>query len=387
MAFTLTPKQEAAIKKAVYWFKNESETKQFFTISGYAGTGKTTIVKKMIERIDIDEEKITYVALTGKAALQLNMNGNKAITIHRLIYHVEEDENGQAKYVLRKKDDLSYLSLIIVDEVGMADKKLMDDLKTFGIPIIALGDHGQLGPIGEDNGLLRKPDVLLTEIHRQAQENPIIYLSMLAREGKPIPYGKYGSEVIVLPKKHKLLNLDLLLRANQVLCSYNKTRRMLNERMRGAKGFTNPLPVIGDKVICTKNNWEEEVDGINLINGLIGEVKSVKKEYNNVISMDFQPEFSKKNLFRDLPVLTNGFLGFQITPKQRREFNIFDFGEAITVHKSQGSQWDNLCVFHEPMGKTQADRNRGLYTAITRAAERLILIKERKIQYDCRKSV
>ncbi|WP_240377189.1 ATP-dependent DNA helicase [Bacillus piscicola] len=368
----LTESQKNSINKAVYWFKKETHKKQVFTIAGYAGTGKTTIVRVLIEELGIGKDHITFAAFTGKAALQLRRNGNEAETIHRLIYDVNT-VNGQVEFVKKPAGSLPY-QLIVIDEVSMVSQDILQDLLSFGIPVIALGDHGQLDPIGKDNGLLKKPDVILTEIHRQAKDNPIIHLSMLAREGRTLPLGKMGNEVYVLRKGQSRINPETLLRANQVLCSTNNKRRELNMKMRRIKGFTSKLPEKNDKIICTKNNWEENVNGISLINGLIGTVNRLKKiEDSNIIELDFLPEFSTNQLFRKLRTLEDTFLEKEVSLKQKQEFDMFDYGYAITTHKAQGSQWPNVVAYFQPMRGDQDSQKKLLYTAITRAQEKLIL--------------
>ncbi|QOY37700.1 ATP-dependent DNA helicase [Anaerobacillus isosaccharinicus] len=369
---TLSEMQKNGIALAKAWFKNKKKESKVFTISGYAGTGKTTIVKALIEELGIKPNKITYVAPTGKAALQLVRNGNNATTIHKLIYSVNEDKQGNISFLKKDRDALSEFSLIIVDEVSMVSKEILNDLLYYGVPIIALGDSGQLEPIGEDHGLLKKPDVMLTEIHRQAADNPIIHLSMLARKGEIINPGKYGDTCYVLSKKDKRMSIDLLLRSDQVLCSLNKTRKAINTKMRRALGFTDCLPQKGDKIICTKNNWDELSDGINLINGLIGTTEHVEN-LNGILKMDFKPEFGD-GVFRDLIVTPKEFLSEKLI-KQDYDYDRFDFGNSITVHKSQGSQWDNICVYYEPMG-SKINSQKLLYTAITRAKEKMILITD-----------
>ena len=370
---SLTEMQGNAIKKAVHWFRKETKKKPMFTIAGYAGTGKTTIVRHLIGELGLGHHQINFVSFTGKAALQLSRNGNPATTIHRLIYNVEEKEDGSIKFVKRGRSELSGIKLIVVDEVSMVSKELMIDLYSFNIPILAIGDHGQLEPIGENNGLLNNPDVKLTEIHRQAQDNPIIHLSMLARSGQPIKAGNYG-DAVVLPKRHKLINAEMFTRADQVLCSYNKTRRGLNKRMREVKGFTSPTIETGDKIICVRNNWENEVEGIALTNGMIGTAERVIERTDHLKELNFHPDFMEQS-FETLTVPQHDVLGMtNQMSKPEMKLDRFDFAEAITVHKSQGSQWDNLVVWFEPMGTPETKR-RLLYTAITRAKEKLVLIQ------------
>ncbi|MHB1418068.1 MAG: ATP-dependent DNA helicase [Bacillota bacterium] len=382
MGIPLTAQQRSALSKTTAWYRKGND--QVFTISGYAGTGKSTLVYTAVKELNLKSSSVAFATLTGKAALVLTIKGNPACTLHSLIYDYQED-NATKELIFVKKESLPPgLKILVVDEISMVPKDILEDLKSYGIRILALGDEGQLPPIGESNGLLDNPDVFLSEIHRQAADNPIIHLSMLAREGKKIPYGKYGKTAAVISKSRA--SIDLLLKADQVLCGLNATRQQLNQAMRDKLGFRGPLPQQGDKIICTRNKWGQKINvagivegkdiPINLVNGMVGyrvDDGSTVQEKERLFTMSFQPEFvSPEYLFVDLPCDFQDFRTFpeKIYRKEEKKVCHFDFGNAITVHKSQGSQWDNVIVWDEKM----RDHGRWLYTAVTRAAERLIYV-------------
>lgn len=381
MGIELTPVQQQAIKDATNWF-NSQESKQIFTIAGYAGTGKTTVVNALIRELGLKPHEVRFCAFTGKASLVLSRKGNPASTIHKLIYDVREipdpKKEGRKKIIFVKKPVLDpFIKLILVDEVSMVDKKLLGDLKSYGIKIIALGDPGQLPPIGEDNNLLKNPDVFLTEIHRQAEDSPIIYLSMLARKGQRIYPGMYGKDAVVINKED--ITDGMLLGADQVLCGKNNTRQDLNAYIRELLGFKNILPTKGDKLICTRNNWNEHLDDLFLINGLIGYIESdVEYQHDeDYMKFNFRPEFIENDYFESIKGRLSTFMDPQDRPhipyhmEQDKSVNMFDFGYAITVHKAQGSEFDNVLVYHEYFGPEM--NNKWTYTAITRASRKLIL--------------
>jgi exodeoxyribonuclease V len=386
MGITLSPMQKEAVEKAKAWFLNP-DGKQVFVVAGYAGTGKSTIVKAMMEELEITRSEVRFATFTGKAALVLTQKGNPASTLHRLQYEpfeVTDKDTGKKKLVFGKKPFLDPgLKLIVVDEVSMVNKKLLSDLLKYQIPIIAIGDPGQLPPIGEDNGLLKNPDVFLTEIHRQAADNPIIHLSMLARTGKRINYGPYGKDVWVIRKEE--ITPKMFLQADQVLCGKNNTRQDLNAHIRHHMGFRSDIPTRGDKLVCLKNNWSKviEDEGIPLINGLIGYVKDEPSEVDydlRKFRFDFRPEFLEKDYFEGLYGDLTEFLDYEDTikaedflEKEDQPVDKFDYGYAITVHKSQGSEFRKALVYEEFLGKST--HNQWLYTAITRASSKLILAK------------
>jgi exodeoxyribonuclease-5 len=391
MGFELTEEQQKAVSKMKKWFN--SKTKQIFVIAGYAGTGKSTIVKSMIEELKLNPWEVKYATFTGKAALVLTKKGSPAITIHRLIYKpveiIKKDEKTGKE--TRKIEFIKVpfldpeLKVIVIDEVSMVSKIILDDLKSFGVPIIALGDPGQLPPIGDDNGLLSEPDVFLTQIHRQAESNPIIYLSMLVREGKKLPYGMHGKKVAVLKEREtdSYQILKIMTSADQILCGKNDTRRNINSTMRSYYGYEDELPEKGDKLICTKNDWSTELCGVPLINGLIGYCHNqISKETidNNrrLFTMDFRPEFIEDDYFEGLLCDLEKFQMFEepIQPWIRGDikFADFDFGYAITVHKAQGSSWEKVCLFNEILSRDADSHKKWLYTGITRSSDKLILL-------------
>ena len=382
----LTQTQEFIATEAVKWF-NDEKAEQVFSYTGFAGTGKSFLVEEIINRLGVKIEEVAFTAFTGKAALVLTNKANgryTATTIHRLCYELDGEAGGPT-FKLRPKETVTKkYKLIVVDEASMVDGGIEEDLKSFGVKILAIGDRGQLEPAsnGKPGTLLSNPIAELTEIHRQAQENPIIYLSMLARQGKRIEPGKYGDTVIVLRKKDLTANQKVALykRADQIICGYNKTRQAINSQVRKSLGFNPNSPQVGDKLICAKNNWTIDHKGYNLINGMTGYVRSIEpvKEDSDIkraaYNVNFQPDFMEENEgFEGLLLLHDDFTNTKVQ-LERDEYNLyerFDYGYAITCHKSQGSSWGNVVLFNEVLNAET--HNRWLYTAITRAEERLII--------------
>ena len=206
MGIVLNDQQEECVKKAVQWFNNVS-SKQTFEISGPAGSGKTTIVRTIIQELGINIQDVLFVAYVGKAALQLTRSGVNGRTIHSTFYNIEfipvKDEEGNViikngRLVTRpqfvKKEKIpSNIKLIVIDEAPMVNETFGVDIESFNIPIICLGDLQQLPPVIGGSKYLLRPDYVLTKIMRQAEGNPIIYLSQLAKKGLPINYGNYGN--------------------------------------------------------------------------------------------------------------------------------------------------------------------------------------------------
>lgn len=390
----ITPneQQKIAIESGVKWFFSKS--KQVFVISGYAGTGKTTLVRWIMDACNISIKDGLYVTFVGKAALVLSQKGLPAKTIHSAIYDVTDepklDENGDRIYIngnlqtvrkFYKKEHLpENIKIIIVDEGSMVSDKLFKDLMSFKIPIIVLGDPCQLPPVNGISSCLMNPDVTLTEIMRQAEDNPIIYLSKLAREHRwnEIRFGSYGKKVFVIPKDEIMKKDEILKKSNAIICGFNRTRQELNYYIR-EKLFlrTSAEVVLNDKLICRENNWNVSLGrNIFLINGLIGFVKHIDYESSShdKLIIDFQPEFIKNSCFENIDLdLYYLKLNHVERNSYRSKLNKFEYGYAITCHLAQGSEFNSVLLFNERFSRSNDDYSKWLYTAITRAVNMLII--------------
>lgn len=380
----LTRKQEEGLKIAVDRYHNGEA---YTVISGYAGTGKSTLIKFIISALDIDPERVGYIAYTGKAAQVLRNKGcPTAMTAHRLLYKSVPRADGSFIHI--PKDNISDYDIIVVDEVSMLPKPMWNLLLSHGIYVIACGDPGQLPPIGEENGILERPHIFLDEIMRQAAESEIIRLSADIREGKLIkPYK--GTEINIV--RHREMCDGMFTWADQILCGKNITRHTLNNYYRNMRyGEDIPNPIVGDKVICLKNNWDKITEtGDALVNGTIGTIDKIatvpNKWLNPMCLIDFTPETvdnadKRDQTFHDLLMdwklittkeTTVNRENFRLFPKQLRPEQ-FDYGYCITTHKSQGSEYDKVLVVEEVL--RQADHARWLYTAVTRSAKKLTLV-------------
>jgi len=383
----LTTQQEEALNKAKRWWKTRN--KQIFEISGAAGTGKSTIVYFMIDALNISHDDVLFVAFVGKAALALARKGNNAKTIHSAIYDAVEipklDENGNFIIINNKvmttiefvkKDKLpDNIKLIVVDEAAMVSEKIALDLLSFNIPIIALGDNNQLDPVFGNRFFLNNPDAELTEPMRQSLDSPIVYLSQRAMKGKIIKYGKYGDKCYVIDKS--MITDNMLINSDVVICNKNKTRHELNNHIRhDILKINSEVPKIGEKLICTQNNWNRSLDeNIYLINGMIGFVENVYLDtYNGrSLTIDFRPEFIEDRYFKKVKIdFSNLNADYTEKVSKRSFYDKFEYGYAVTTHKMQGSEADKVFIYSEPYGTADFQR-KILYTAITRAKKFLIL--------------
>lgn len=394
--FTLSAEQSEATELVADWLYNDLGPT--FYLAGHAGTGKTTLARHLADKLN---GKALFAAYTGKAAYVMRTKGMKASTLHSLIYtptkekfaeierlqalvktELEAIELAQArkdlktllqpKFTLRENSPLEHADLLIIDECSMVDQTMAADILSFNTPILILGDPGQLPPIkGTGYFTDRTPDFLLTQIHRQAEGDPIIDLATQARKGYPLMFGVYGESRVCQIRQlgdFEYFNTD------QILCGKNNTRRSLNTQMRTSLGYYSPYPEVYEKLICLRNNPLK-----GLLNGMMFIV--VETEDTGVtLRMKLQPEDESKT---PITTFVHKFPFDEYnTPgsadlldwKQRQGADEFDWGYAITVHKSQGSQWESVILIDDGFGSwDRLLRKQWLYTGITRAAKRITI--------------
>jgi exodeoxyribonuclease-5 len=389
----LTDEQEAVVDAVIAW--RDELARPYVTIGGYAGTGKTTILGPLRTRLAMAYKgaRVAFCAFTGKAAsvLRAKLKRHHALrredycgTIHGLIYEAEADELGRLA-TWHRRGEIPF-DLIIIDEASMVGEGLWADLCAFGIPIVAIGDHGQLPPIEGTLNLVAEPELRLETIHRQAADNPIIKLSLLARTEGAIPFGTFGPGVEKLPRGDEAtdLRLDQIFSAfdaeTLVLCGYNRTRIALNRHIREKLGIEGEGLVPGERIICLQNNWGARQHPV--FNGMLGTVVSAEPEseegvlhwYNVVFQMDGEDrmyigQISAHQIDRPTRVdQVDGLLPLEIGDR-------FDRGYALTVHKAQGSQARRVVLFEQKSRFWEGEAyRRWLYTAVTRAEEELLIV-------------
>ncbi len=367
-----TPQQDAALTSVAKWLNarpGKGGTPPIFRLFGYAGTGKTTLAKHIAEGVD---GKVLFAAFTGKAASVMRSKGcDRASTIHSLIYRTRESGEETPSFVLWEDAPASKAKLIVIDECSMVDAELGRDLMSFGVPVLVLGDPAQLPPI-QGGGFFTEvsPDAMLEEVHRQAQDDPIIRLSMDIRAGKSLAPGAYGRSQVVSKDE---LDPQRVIDADQILVGRNATRRAYNTRIRLRRGVEDALPVAGDKLVCLRNNRKK-----GLFNGSLWVVKERGASRSRLITMRLFPDEDTGGMSGKpvkVSVRPECFTGAieDFDWKQRKPYDEFDYGYVLTVHKAQGSQWDDVVLFDESFAFPES-RDRWLYTGVTRAAKRLTVV-------------
>lgn len=367
----------------------DPNARQYLKLGGYAGTGKTTLVAALALELEKRGERIAYTAFTGKAvnvmSKKLKLAGVDGWygTLHSLMYRPQIDGNG--KVTGWEKTEMLPFTLIIVDEASMVGSELWEDLISYRIPILAVGDHGQLPPVGNSVvNLMANPDLKLEKIHRQAEGNPILAFAQHVREGKPhYKFTPSDARVQFIPSVSAIADRVVMAPMEfAALCYTNKTRAALNKFIRKQRGHESVFPQENDIVICLRNKKP-------IFNGMRGVLKNVIQSFDaydkfpaDVNFVDdglklratfHMPQFGLSKTFDDLGPLR---LKYSRSSLQWDDIGmLFDYGYAMTCHKAQGSQFKDVVIIYENLFKDNDTRSRWLYTGATRAAERLYIVK------------
>lgn len=388
-----SPQQSAALDAVATWLRTGSAP--FFYLAGYAGTGKTTLARHFAEGVG----QVVYGSFTGKAASVMRAKGcHDATTIHRLIYesrqkgtarlkelqeqlakakdpvqllvirtkiHEEIDNLKQPHFELNPDSNVRDADLIIIDECSMVSQKMGEDLLSFGVPVLVLGDPAQLPPVA-GTGFFTKgePDVMLTEVHRH--RSGILELATAIRQGKPLDYCDLGDAQVI--KKGDLDPEDALT-YDQVIVGLNGTRNSLNRRVRKLLGRSSYLPEDGDRLVCLRNNHD-----LGLLNGEIYTSDGDTHAFDDgTVQLFIKPE--NGGLPQSIEAWQAPFFGDKLEQWDRSgDIQEFAHGYVLTCHKAQGSQWPRVIVVNE-CDYFRVNAQRWLYTAITRASEYLTVIK------------
>lgn len=352
------------------------DSEHLYLTDHYVVTHNSTVIAHVLG----DVEGVRYAAPTAKATTVLQDKGIKdAVTLHSLLYQPYEYEHPVTKkptlgFKENPKSELWKGGIIVVDESSMVSAQVAEDLLKYPVKVIAVGDPGQLPPVmsrGDESLLSGRPDVVLTEVHRTALDSPILELATHVREKGRLPHWRYekpGGRIV----QHSSEAGDLT-RYDQIIVGRHKTRVQATDYIRRKRGYTEPMPYVGEQVICKKNDREK-----GLINGQQYVVKSNIPMDDDTLLIQLE---GPGGWNVDCTAWTHGFLGLkgkehlEMMPMKDRSVNVeLWHSECITAHSSQGSEWNDVCVVDE---SRVFGRNAGrwLYTALTRAKESVVVVR------------
>jgi exodeoxyribonuclease-5 len=388
----LTKDQQKWFDTIYDWYHSCKYASSSIVMAGFAGTGKTTITGHLVDSFHKDGISVACATFTGKASIVLSQKINNYFnnyigTIHGLIYKPVIDKHGMLDGFTRAKT--IDFDVIIVDECSMINREIKKDLLSFGVPVIFIGDSFQLPPISNDNfNIFEKTQYELKTIHRQAENSPIIKLSMRIRNGEWIDCGIFGRGCAKM-SWHNENTQKALFNHNPnsndiILCGMNKTRIAINNMIRKKQNFDRPEPKQNDKIVCLQNNHS-----LGIMNGQLGFVNEIKlfEDYAYIINMNFgkfdQNHFVYKDGFGKIKqteyygMCTKQKTKNDLKKQKFEKLDLFDFGYALSVHKSQGSSWDRVILIEE-RNPYQSDEEfaKWLYTGVTRAENKILIVED-----------
>lgn len=381
MQITLNHDQSILMDKLKDWWANIKSKKQYFVYSGRAGTGKTTVIMKFVEELGLSNDEYICCALIGKAVLVMQKKGLPAKTIHSTIFDIKlvTDINDASRMIFEfiLKESLGEkIKLLVVDEGSMIDDIMLEKLLSFDIPIIFTGDMNQLPPVFGHSSIMMYPDHTLTQLMRQAESDPIVWIADQFSHGYRVPIGEYGNCRVI---DELFFGENLIKDYDVILCATNRTREILNKYIRREVLciHNDKYPVIGDKMICRENKWGIMIDGYSLTNGTVGYVRDLvmpRKRDNNKkrpkMKITLQPDYLlRSQTFKDLAIDLKYLWS---TPSERKYLGMsdaikFEYGYALTTHLSQGSEYPRVLFIDEPAFDYET-RCKLKYTAVTRAS-------------------
>lgn len=374
----LAQKQKEAIKACLHH--------GVLVLTGGPGTGKTTVIKGILSILKAQGLKIRLAAPTGRAAKRLSeTTGQKALTIHRLLEanNLAQDDNLQLGFS-KDIDDQLDADVIILDEVSMVDIVLMHHFLNAvpdGCRIILVGDTDQLPAVGPGSVLKdiicsqKIPAIRLDEIFRQAQTSMIIQNAHIINAGRLPDLRKQYSDFVFyelnddtsitqkildlctkdLPHEgfNVLKDVQVLSPMHRFLCGVENLNLMLQEQLNPKKNqdelkYSSQTFRVGDKVMHIRNNYQK-----NVFNGDIGFIQDINNEKLTVDYFD------------------------HIVTYEKNELNELTLAYASSVHKSQGSEYKVVIIPLSTSHYIMLQRNL-LYTAITRAKQKVIIIGSKK---------
>ena len=411
----LTKSQDTALVAINNWIKQPwSESNWLFTLAGYAGTGKTTLLSQLINNL---RTKPVCCAPTGKAAsvLRSKLKEVDVRTVHQILYvpcdrkmnaldsliaaRIAAISDGESVKVIKaldteiakekdrlanerisfsiKADSKIKGKLVIVDEASMVSEKMMLDFSRTGAKVLFVGDSFQLPPVNATPWFLtRDHNVTLTEVLRQALDSPIIRLSVQIRD-RYIEQSEFKKGDCVLCEK-KALTYDDWIACDQVLTGSNASRQRINRFFRKQLAINHSnLPLSGDKMICLKNDHYKMPAWINGVQFKATADAEVMPEGHLGLFAEYEGVHLNGIEFYQYNCLANyDHNAEQLDREMRGGMFECDYAYAITVHKSQGSEWPFVIVADDKMkNEDKAFRQKWLYTAVTRAKEKLIVVQ------------
>lgn len=349
----LTAEQRAVEAQIDDFIRDPHPKRMYFVFQGLAGVGKSVLLAHIARKYP----RALLCAFTGKAAsVVARKSGLPAMTIHSALYacYGKDKDTDELKFGRKINDGAWHGNLVLVDEASTVNEWLARDLLATGCKIVACGDDGQLAPIkGSSYFTSHEPDARLLEVHRQAWDSPIIRQAHSVRAGTG--YVDDGPDFRI----EKMVSRDDIMATGMVLCYRNPTRADLNRIIRTHHGY-NDVARRGEPVMALRNEPEW-----GILNGAVYTLMA--DHYNSDGNISIVNEHG-----REVEIENAWIEGMEAGPVSLiAKNNPFAWGYCATVHKSQGSEWERVILVDEY--NRSDDRDKWLYTGITRASKSIIV--------------
>ncbi len=366
--------QLAAKNHIFKWITEPDPHEKVLTLGGYAGTGKTTLLRHVDSFLK--ETGMTYSVLSfmGKSVSVLKKKGiTNAHTCHSHLYDLDEKSKKTGELKFQKKPRIDD-HLLVIDEAQVINAVMDSDMMSYShLRILYVGDHGQLKPIGEDPYIMANPDIKLEVPHRQSLGSNILQFAHAIRKGQQPRYGRCPG-VIVKPREDFYPMIEDP-KWDQIIVGYNRTRHSVNQRVREVRGHFGKTPDPGEKLIFLNNNRE-----LGLFNGMTLKVESAQRDGNGFIICDFvdieESESGKKRRWSKVAIIEDqlgqnkmDIRGWVANATINQNAMLADYAYAITAHKALGSEWEKVLVLEEIHPDWEYPRWR--YTTVTRASQEI----------------
>jgi exodeoxyribonuclease V len=421
-AQALSPDQQVAYDGIKAWLEDPNG-KQTAGLTGYAGCGKTTVITRIAEEIG----DIQYCAPTAQAVSVLNRKltaDRKAKTLHRFLrkYDLPKDPKCPScditlgasimptgtlvatilpkcpnckfpialekiqqtwNYTLRTANELAQVQAVFADEASMIPVVIRNELLATGKKILFIGDSAQLRPIESDAFPveLDQPDWSLRTLHRQAADHPLRYLGLMARS-QPIlslQHLAYPDKIvfrsITLVDKfidHLWHNVSEEQVADQIFIVFKREDRVRYNRKIRQAIFGKDIgdyPVEGDRIMFVKNKKDSPV-----YNGLRGRVMSIIMDRPKLMKLRVLPDYETEaiEVWVEKAQFNSELLNI---PYWGGQECLADYAYASTCHKAQGSEWKTVLTIGNVGIRDPEEALAWTYTAISRAKDRVIILK------------
>lgn len=393
----ITSDQYVGLSKLEKWYRKYS--KQIIEISGVIGTGTWDLIHEFIEISPMEQEQVMYLSYDQKQVVELAAKRYHAYYINSIIYTYDRIVNWDSLYVInphttgfecewkkrvRSKIDPRYKLIVVFDSL-LLNEKTVNDLRSFGLPIILVRDP-MLLPASDTYTFVKNPDIMLREINPVYLQNPLVYFTnkMILSGINSIKYGEYDNLTVVPKRQMNIYNMKsadmIITMTDEMRNNVNKIYRSEIMKLKTLNTSINERVIVMDTMYGHKLvNSDVKKLKLYLTKGMVGYIDKINKHAlsTRYVNMNFRPEFYFE-AFEDLS-LDRAYLN-NIEMKSRQEIPDetihLEYAYALTPQLARFSHWNRVTMIVDYKWEDLDEEvlTRLLYTGMTRATESLTII-------------